>query len=369
MKFAIFFMTILASCIIVSCSRSDSPVESTKKKIEVIAYYTGNPQPLSDQVTDKIDQIIFSFLHLKGNKLAIDNSKDSLTLKYLVSLKEQKPDLKILISLGGWGGCETCSEVFKSEEARKEFSASVLAILEELNADGIDLDWEYPAIEGYPGHPYAPEDKENFTELVKELRSTLGNQYEISFAAGGFDAFLEQSIEWEKVMPLLNRVNLMSYDLVHGFSELTGHHTPLYSTINQNLSTHKALEFFDKTGVPREKVVIGAAFYGRVWENVPEDNNGLYQEGKFLRAVNFHSLSKYFEENPGFIQFWDSAAHAPYAYNPDKKLFITFDDTASIASKTNYVLENNLGGIMFWQLSGDKETGGLLNVIDKVRRK
>jgi chitinase len=109
----------------------------------------------------------------------------------------------------------------------------VKELLDYFKADGIDLDWEYPAISGFPGHRFVPEDKPNFTKLVMELRKAIGHKNEICFAAGGFTQFLEESIDWKKVMPVIDRVNLMTYDLINGFSTVTGHHTPLFSTPQQ----------------------------------------------------------------------------------------------------------------------------------------
>jgi len=99
------------------------------------------------------------------------------------------------ISLGGWGGCKTCSEAFPTRQGRSEFVASLKVLMKQFGADGIDMDWEYPAIEGYPGHPFAKVDKTNFTFLVQELRRTLGERAIISFAAGGFKEFMDQSIK------------------------------------------------------------------------------------------------------------------------------------------------------------------------------
>ena len=336
-------------------------------KFEVIAYYTGTPEKLENKVVDKLTQVIFSFLHLNGNKLQIDNAQDSTSISYLASLKETHPNLKVLISLGGWGGCETCSEVFSSEEGRTEFAQSVKDLLVSFNLDGIDLDWEYPTVEGFPGHRFVPEDKENFTALVQELRNTLGNNYVLTFAAGGFGEFLEEAVEWEKIMPLLDHVNIMSYDLVNGNSKLTGHHTPIYSTESQIESTDNAIQFLDSLGIPTEKIVIGAAFYARVWEGVKNTNQGLYQSGKFKQAVPYSELEGFFNQNPGFIHYWDSAAQAPYSYNPEKQFYATYDDSLSIALKTQYAIDKNLGGIMFWQLSGDKPQKSLLEVIDQVK--
>jgi len=334
-----------------------------KKQFSVIAYYTGNGSEIEKYPVEKLTHIIFSFLHLKGNKLSFDNANDSLTVMRLVELKKKYKDLKIILSLGGWGGCETCSPVFSTEKGRTEFAKSVKQILVNFNADGIDLDWEYPAIEGYPGHVFKKADKHNFTLLVKELRNVLGNKYEISFAAGGFADYIKNSIEWEEVIPLVDKVNLMTYDLVNGYSKVTGHHTPLYSTEYQDESVDNAIRMLDSIGVERNKIVIGAAFYARVWENVPDINNGLYQSGKFKTAVNYKDFTNTFTKKRGFKYYWDNKAQAPYTYSSKEKLFATFDDSASISLKTEYAIKKNLNGIMFWELKTDKYKNGLVDVI------
>ncbi len=48
-------------------------------------------------------------------------------------------------------------------------------------------------------------DKQNFTALIQSLRKELGDKYEISFAAGGFENFLQQSVEWDKIAPIVNK--------------------------------------------------------------------------------------------------------------------------------------------------------------------
>ena len=202
--------------------------QSKGEEMAVIAYYSGNSKAIDNYQVKKLTHIIYSFCHLRGNRLNVDNANDTATIKKLVSLKSIHPKLKVLLSLGGWGGCEFCSPVFSTEAGREEFAKSVKEVNDYFQTDGIDLDWEYPAIEGYPGHKYQSSDKNNFTALVKSLRVVLGEQHEISFAAGGFNDFLRKSIDWKEVMSVVNYVNLMSYDLVNGFSTSTGHHTPLY---------------------------------------------------------------------------------------------------------------------------------------------
>lgn len=271
--------------------------------------------------------------------------------------------------MGGWGGCATCSAVFSTDDGRKDFAESVKKICLEYKTDGIDLDWEYPAIEGFPEHRYTPEDKHNFTLLIKTLRKKLGNHYEISFAAGGFTKYLAESVEWKEVMPMVDRVNLMTYDLINGNSVVTGHQTPLYSTSEEIESADHAVKYLDSIGVPKNKLVIGAAFYARIFDVHNDDNNGLYQPCTFEKGVSYRQFSTKALESEGYTYFWDDTAQAPYMFNPDTKKFYTFDDERSVTQKTKYAMDQQLDGIMFWELADDKFQGGLLDAIDKARRK
>ena len=354
----------LALCLI-TCVAAGKPAksQSSHKPFVVTAYYMGDGTDITVNQTNQLTHIIYSFLHLNGNKLTVDNPNDSLAITRLVALKKINPKLKIILSLGGWGGCPSCSEVFNSEQGRQEFAQSVLQLFKSYHADGLDLDWEYPAIKSIPGHQYLPQDRQNFTSLLKTLRKKFGPGYELSFAAGGFSDFLEQSVEWNKVMPLVNYVNIMTYDLVNGNSKQTGHLTSLYSTPGQNSSTDYAVRFLDSIGVPMQKVVIGLAFYARLYNEVEPVNNGLYQKGKFCGYVVYKDNEISLSAEAGYIKYWDSTAKAPYAYNKSTKTFATYDDEQSAQYKTKYAKDKNLGGVMFWELRGDKESGGLLEVI------
>lgn len=337
--------------------------------MEVIAYYSGSSEGIDKYRVEDLTQIIFSFGHLKGNRLHISNARDTGRIQKLVSLKQRNPKLKVLLSLGGWGGCAPCSDVFSTAEGRNEFAASTKELLDFFKADGLDLDWEYPAIEGYPGHTYKKEDKTNFTLLVEALRKTLGKKAIISFAAGGFDKFLQESINWQAVMPIIDFVNLMSYDLVSGFSKVTGHHTPLYSNSTQKQSADNAIRYFQSINVPLKKIIIGAAFYARTWEDVKDINNGIYQQGNFKHFISFSQFDQRLSKDSGFVYYRDSVAKAPYAYNKRTNTFATFDDEESIAEKVKYVKQKKLGGIMFWELSLDKPVNGLLSAISKEKNK
>ena len=338
-----------------------------QKDFSVIAYYTGDNKKINEYEVQKLTHIIFSFCHLKNGKLNVNTAKDSLSIKHLVSLKAINPKLKIMLSLGGWGGCANCSDVFSTADGREVFAKSVKEVNDYFNTDGIDLDWEYPTIEGPPGHLYQAADKENFTDLIIRLRKELGDKNELSFAAGGFQKFLDESVEWKKIMPLIDRVNIMSYDLVNGYSTMTGHHTPIYSVNSSEESTNRAIEYLLDLGIPAKKLVIGAAFYTRVWKEVSSGNNGLYQSGVHTSGVNFKDYKSTFTTAKGWKYYWDDKAKAPYWYNATEKLFATGDNLTSVKEKTNYVIQKKLGGIMFWELVLDTPRNGMLDAIYQIK--
>lgn len=345
-----------------------SSFSQQKKDIAVIGYFAGPSTALDSFPIQKLTHLIFSFCHLKEGKLSVDNAMDTACIQKMVSFKQKYPSLKIILSLGGWGGCKDCSATFSTSEGRNVFARSVKELNQYFQTDGIDLDWEYPAIPGYPGHAYMPADRKNFTSLIKVLRKELGAKHEISFAAGGFDHFIDSAIEWKKVMKMIDKVNVMSYDLVHGASKVSGHHTPLYSTPQQKESADNAIMRLIQAGVPANKIIIGAAFYARMFEVSDTSSQGLYSPARFYHAISYSRLFDTLSSTNGFVQYWDPVANAPYALNAQRKIQVTYDDSLSIARKTQYVITKKLGGIMFWQLMDDKFHNGLLDVIDRVKK-
>lgn len=341
----------------------------TQQPFSVIAYYDGDASHIDAYHIEGLTHIIYSFCHLKNNELHVDNMKDTLTIQHLVELKKRNPSLKIILSIGGWGGCAPCSQAFSTDEGRKTFAHSVKEVSEYFHTNGIDIDWEYPTIEGFPGHQYMPQDKPDFTALMQTLRDTLGNNYEISFAAGGFQKFLNESVDWNAIAPLVDKVNLMSYDLVNGNSTVTGHHTPLHSTPEQIESVDNAIRFFDSIHFPINKVVIGAAMYGRVFNVNVDAHNGLYQPGSFDHGISFRNLNLDSMQKLGYVYYWDDTAKAPYMYNKSLKKLFSYDNERSMALKTKYAMDKGLNGIMFWQLGDDKTDHGLLDAIDSTLHK
>ena len=332
-------------------------------EFKVIGYYAGPTELVDSFNTDQLTHIIFCFGHLLDNRLHISNAKDTATIHKMVQRKRTNPSLKVLLSLGGWSGCKTCSDVFNTNTGRAEFAESVKELTTFFKTDGLDLDWEYPAIQGYPGHAFRKADKGNFTELVKEIRRVNGDEFIISFAAGGFTTYINESIDWQEVTRYTDFINVMTYDLVHGYSDTSGHHTPLYSTSRQVESTDHAVQMLLHSGVPPAQIVIGAAIYGRFFQIEEGHPVDLYMPCHFSHGFSYKHATDSLSSKNGFVTHWDSEAQAPYAIHQERRLLASYDDEKSIALKTQYAKDKHLGGIMFWQLVDDKFRNGLLQAI------
>lgn len=294
------------------------PATAAKPTFSVIAYYTGDSKLIDYYETAKLTHQIFSFCHLKDGRLNVANARDTATIHHLVGLKQQYPRLKIMLSLGGWGGCAPCSETFSTHEGRLRFARSVKELNDYYGNDGLDLDWEYPTIPGFPGHLYQAADRDNFTELVS------------------------------------------------GYATVTGHHTPLFSTRPGEQSADHAVNYLLGLGIPASKLVIGAAFYTRIWNKVAPDNKGLYQPGEHTHGVNFSHYDSQLIAEKGWTCYWDNDAKASWWYNAQENKFATGDDLRSVREKAAYVKKKKLGGIMFWELTLDKPTEGMLDAIDEI---
>jgi chitinase len=253
------------------------------------------------------------------------------------------------------------------------FIESVMDFLARYDLDGLDVDWEYPGMTG-SGHPFRSEDGRNFTLLLKELRKRFDQEtlkshrrLYLSIAAGSGDDYLAHT-EMKKVQAYVETVNLMAYDYVEpGDEPLTGHHAPLFGNPadTRNYSDDASVQAFEKAGVPAEKILLGLPFYGHVWGDVADRNHGFLQPGKAVpNAFAPYSVITGTMLKQGFIRYWDPVASAPYLYNSEKHIFVSYEDTESIAAKCRYVLTHKLGGVMFWEYSGDP-SGVLLGAINQ----
>lgn len=300
----------------------------------VVAYVTS----WSDEIPDPrlMTNINYAFGHVSDSfdGVRIDNPR---RLRKIADLKRLYPDLEVQLSVGGWGSGRF-SEMAADPGLRSSFAGDCRRVVEEYGLDGIDIDWEYPTSDA-AGISASPADTKNFTLLMRDLRSALpeGALLTLASVAGA------QFINFKDIMPYVDFVNIMSYDMARA----PKHHSPLHaSPVCGDNSAEAALKAHLDAGVPADKLTLGLPFYGR--GTVP-----------YADFVDFKDITV----KPGCVEMWDSVACAPYIADAAGKLVLGFENPTSIAGICDFIKENNLLGAMYWDYSGDNASHDLANAV------
>ena len=390
-------LRILLICLLVALLSAQ--IDSHK----IIGYFTawsvyGRDYHITDIPAEKITHINYAFANIAGGEIVLGDAYadidkfyegdswdvDSLRGNFhqLIILKESHPHIKTFISVGGYTWSTQFPACAMTTTSRQIFARSCIDFVDEYQFDGVDIDWEYPALA----------DKHNYTLLMAELRrqldslgSTNGNEYLLTIAApAGPERFC--FLEVDSLAHYLDWINIMTYDY-HGAWGGEGDaytnfnaalHTssgnplgePFFSLFNQSAT----VDTFLSLGLPREQLVLGLPFYGRGFGNVVDGGNGLYaaysgapgigtwENGSF----DFDDLYHNYIDMAGYTRYWHDEAKVPWLYNPSSQIMISYDDTMSIAHKTRFILSENLGGAMFWEFSCDEDDMLLSKVFDVI---
>ncbi len=342
-----------------SCS-TKAPAPPQKAIIGYVPGFRGELKDLNIDAT-KMTHINYAFVDVRDSMAWLTNMEtDTVNFKYLVSLREKNPQLKILISIGGWSWSENFSDAVLTPSSRKKFAATSVDIIHRHGLDGVDIDWEYPGFKG-EDNVFRPEDKENFTLMFQAIREELnrltaqtGKPYLLTTAIPCFQEFIDRT-EMGKLQEYLDFVNLMSYDF-YVAGDTAGHHTNLYpsTSYEYNESAQKAFEAYTAAGVPASKLVMGIAFYGRSWIMKSNDNWGIDRPvDSVARGGGYSYIKDSLSVRPGFVRHWDDKAKAPVLFNETTRQMVSYDDEESVMHKCNYVKEHQMGGVMFWQYASD----------------
>lgn len=314
----------------------------------------------------------------------------------LKQLKAKHPDLKIVISIGGWTYSKYFSDVASTDAARKKFVSSCIDLYIKGNLpqlddnpsggtgvaagifDGFDIDWEFPASDnGHLGNHQSPADTANYTLLLAEFRHQLdalgGSHRQLSAAlpSGAGDI---AKLEVGNLSTYLDRANVMTYDM-HGAWETTGptnFQAPLWDAYTSpangsKLTAEDAILGYLNQGFPAAKLTMGVPFYGRGWQGVPDNGvAGLYQ------SVTGATDPFPFSQQPG-VAFYkelkdagklndvhiDEASGGSWVY--DGSNFWSIETPETLAMKRQYIADLGLGGIMMYSLEADDSSSTLLN--------
>ncbi len=304
----------------------------------VVAYVTAGTTEIPDPTL--MTHINYAFGTVNKTFNGVDIQKPE-RLRVIAGLKQQNPDLKVLLSIGGWTAGRF-SEMAATKQNRAAFAKDCKRIVDEFGLDGIDIDWEYPS-SSEAGISSSPDDIDNFTLLMKELRRVLGKQKLLTIAT----ICTAKYIDFKKCLPYLDLVNVMSYDMS---DPNKAHHAALYpSPISGYCTGSEAVEAHLKAGVPKEKLVMGMPFY---------------QKGRRQDA----GVDEYLRTGilpVGYTRQWSDVAQADYIANEKGEFVWAYETTRSLGAICQYILDNNLRGGMYWEYSNDR-TGEFSSLLSKM---
>ena len=339
----------------------------TAPESTVVGYYAGwsayQGYRASDIPAHLLTHINYAFAMIDPDTgtLALDNpTQDEKNFAALRALREEHPHLRLLLSVGGWDYSVHFSDVAATAAGRTAFAQSCAELLAAHDLDGIDLDWEYPVSGGTTGTHHRPQDKQNFTLLLRAIRQELdrqekrdGKDYQLTIAGAAGDWYLG-NIQPTAVADVVDHIFLMAYDIHGPWDKYADFNAPLYtpsaSAPHYQNSVSGSVEAYLEEGVPADKLVLGMPLYGYRYDGV--GGNGLYSTFTAARSIPYDTLVTTYLSDPAYRQLRHAEARVPYLYG--KGSFLSYDDPESIAEKASLARELDLLGIGFWELSQDR---------------
>jgi len=404
------FWLLLAVLGLTSPAFADGPCTAGKR---IVAYYIEwaiygrNFQP-ADIPVSKITHLNYAFANVGADGRIAQGDSYAATDKYYPGdtwdqpfrgtynrinniIKPANPHLKTIISVGGWTWSGRFSDVALTPTSRATFASSCVDFMRQYHWDGVDVDWEYPVGGGLSTNTYRPGDRQNYTLLLQEMRSQFdtagaadGKHYILTIAApAGYDKMA--NLEMGPIAAIVDWVNVITYDYFGAWDlSVTGHHAGLDANpampsppvdplvrdrYNVRWTTQAWLGAMSDAGVLPSKLVLGTPFYGHGWGGVTAGpTHGLFRSATSVppgtwddwssgaTGVNDYTQVQQFFANGGYSRFWDATSQAPYLYNAAAYggHFISYEDTQSIGIKAAYVHQQHLGGMMIWEITGDR---------------
>jgi GH18 family chitinase len=333
---------------------------------------------------------------------SVDGSSDTWNqplrgnFQQLKELKAKYPNLKILVSLGGWTYSKYFSDAAATDASRKKFVSSCINMYIKGNLpqigddpaggtgvaagifDGFDIDWEFPGSNsGHLGNHVSAQDGANYTALLNEFRTELdalgGPHHTLTAALPAGPTEINQ-LNIPSVANALDLGDVMTYDM-HGAFETNGptnFQAPLYDTpaspaFGTAFTVNDAITHYLNGGYPAAKLTLGVPFYGRGWTGVPDGG----QHGRY-QTVTGPTAAFPLSQEPGVVDWKELQAAGKtsnYYYDQDTKStwiydgtnFWSIDTPDSLTDKRQYIKDNNLGGVMMYSLEADDANSTLLN--------
>ncbi len=373
LAFILCLMMLTSSLVFVNAEEPETP--KTNDEQIVVAYFNASAYPGQKDFTN-IDVLNYHPAHIEASAFGY-SSGPIITHTHTAQLNtwkerayKQNPDIKFVFTVAN-GNIQVFESWFSSPARAKTLANEMLSIIETNGFDGLDIDYEFPQGGNNPKANYV-----KFMQYMREgfdkLSEKNGKEYILSMAVPAGDwAF--SLFNMPELAKYVSYFNIMSYDLHVGNATkgITHHHTNPCADPTPGFeggSVEEDIVLYREMGIPDDKIVVGIGMYGRRWTNVPNINNGLYQSGTIDETTNeaylhYSVIKSAYENKKGYVKYWDDVAKAPYLYNAEQGVFITYDDEQSAEIKCQLAATEGVRGVMVF----DYVTTDGIGFFDKVQ--
>ena len=300
--------------------------------------------------------------------------------------RKQNPEVKIILSLGGWtdSSGDKYSRLVNDKDKRRHFVQAVTKMLKTRKFDGLSLEWQFPVCWQSDCTKGNKKDQQGYLSLIKGLKSAF-KPHGLILAAGlsGYSEIAKNAYNVQEMAKHLDMANVYAYDY-HGYwDRQTGHHSPLKSVSGSNKPTYNVeyiMNYYSNKGFAKSQLNIGVPFYGQSF-TLSSSSKGVGAPASSPGNPGDSSMQ------PGMLTYFEIchkiknqnwsrnkvANLGAYASKGDQ--WVSYNDLTVVGEKAKFVNQNGYGGVAVYTMDMDDFNNQcchgpnpLLNVVNKVLR-
>uniref|UniRef100_A0AAG5CXD9 GH18 domain-containing protein n=1 Tax=Anopheles atroparvus TaxID=41427 RepID=A0AAG5CXD9_ANOAO len=294
----------------------------------------------------------------KGSFYVDEGEKEDL-LNFTNIVKQRSPGKSIIVTIDGVvDGGEKFSIAADDPVRRKAFVLAMISLFRELQLDGLEVDWEWPGLQGTYGGAF--DDRQNLPPLLLDLKNGLKSvrpEIELWFFGAVYPAFFRSSYRVAEICRHVDYVTLFTFEMRDYSDKLIDVPSPMHnrsfeSGTRARTNVEDGAQGWIDNGCPPKKLILGIGLFGRSLQLADPNKHALADralgpgmKGQFMNAGYhpYHEVCSLLRQ-PGWAFGYDREGLMPYAYRGDQ--WLSYEDVYSIQYKVDLIESLRLAGAL-----------------------